>query len=303
MREIPMRAKPNKDKGMATLLNNDAAKSIKLPMLNTILTKFVYLSARSLRVSVTEKLELDVDAILPLKLSEYIGSLATSVMAITFKAVEWSSSAAFFINSELVYYLLESVFGGTSLAPSLRVEDRVFTNIEKAVVTGIVEGMLNNLSTAFSDITSVRFIIEKIENNPKYALLISGEELGVLLRIRCSIGEQRSSSIDLALPYIALQPIKSLLSKPFANSSLKSNPEWHQYFKNLIASMALNVQVEINHTASTIGEFAKLSVGQTIIIDKLMHEEVNVKINGTLISKGKLGKIGDNLAVQLTEQI
>lgn len=289
--------------GVRAMINDNIIRSSRLPMLDVILTNFTYFTSHTLRNSIASNLSIDLDAILALKLGEYLSSVAGSTMAVSFKASSWNAGGAFFFPSELVYHFIEVIFGGEHIASSLRVEGRPFTNIEKSVISNLSTSMIEDLAKAFECVTDVKFELMRANDNPKSALPLSGEELVTLLRLNFSLSSDRISNMDLILPYASLQPIKSSLTKSFTNYRLKPSQVWKDTLNEHITNLTLELKAEINNSTFTIKELENIKVGNTITINRLAGEDIEIKINNALVSKAQLGKVGNNLAIKLTQPI
>ena len=280
------------------ITKDEMTKAAQLPMLEKIMASFVNEATDSLRQQLAQDLEVFADKMIPIRLGDYNEGNSFPTLVAVFHIPEWHGYGMVVIQKDLVYAMLELLLGGGGLAPSLKVEGRLFTNVEKSIMEGIASVILNDLKCAFATIVNISFIIQRVDNNPTYALPYDGEEIVILQKMKLKSG-QRSGDIDLVLPYHALRSVRSLLTRPFSNHLLYKNNTWKEHFIDTINDSMVNISVEVNNTQMTLGDISNAKVGDTLITSKLADDDVGVKINGSLIAKGRLGKIGDKLAVQL----
>lgn len=280
------------------MTKDDLSKAAQLPMLDKIMASFINEATDSLRQHLAQDLEIFVDKIVPIKLLDYTTASNFPTLVAVFYIPEWHGSGMILIQKDLVYSILELLLGGASTAPSLKVEGRLFTKVEKSIMEGVASLILNDLKRAFATIADVNFRIQKIDNNPNYALPYNKDEIVILQRLKLKSG-LRSGDIDIVLPYHILRPIKSVLMKQFSNHLLPRSEKWKEHFADIMQEAKVHVSVEVNNTKMTLNDIQRAKVGDTLITGKLADEDVEIKVNGTLIAKGRLGKIGDKLAVQL----
>ncbi len=290
-----------KSKGVDLLINAELNKAHRLPTLEALLVDFINKLALTFRVKVFETINLDIEAILPVNYGEYIEALELPTMAAIFSAPSLNDNGAIVIHNELVYSLIEIMLGGRLLKPSLRVEDRQFTVIEQEILSSTIEIILSNLNSIFEPIYQENFIFAGLESNLRYGLPLSSDTPLYLCRTEFSIGE-RSGKIDFIFPLSLLNPFKSILSRLYYPVNM-DNKIWENHIANVLEDLSLNVEAVISDNLSTLGELSKLKVGDTIVIDKLFDEEVEVRANNKLVGKAKLGKVGDSVAIQFNNPI
>ena len=59
----------------------------------------------------------------------------------------------------------------------------------------------------------------------------------------------------------------------------------------------------VNEKEITLGDVMRFKVGSTILLDCMPEDEVVLKCSGVPISRGKLGRIGEHMAVSISEPI
>ena len=71
--------------------------------------------------------------------------------------------------------------------------------------------------------------------------------------------------------------------------------------KAIFDSIAVNVQVVLGQTGTTLGALLDLKPAATFKLDRLVHQPVDLVLNGTVIGRGELIAIDEHFGVRLTE--
>jgi flagellar motor switch protein FliM len=218
------------------------------------------------------------------------------------KAIEWDNFGLIIIDNSLSYSIVDILFGGRKVAPTLKVEGRPYTSIEQSMVQSIIELLLNDLSSSFEPVSPVTFQLERMETNPRFATIARPEDVALLLSLQVEM-ESRSGTIELLLPFSTIEPVKKLLAKSFIGERGSKDPTWANHLEEEIFQTKVTIDAAINGKTATIKDVVSLNVGDTIVLDKFANDDIYLRIDGIKISSGKLGKFDDKVAVQLTDDI
>jgi flagellar motor switch protein FliM len=218
------------------------------------------------------------------------------------KAVEWSNFGLIVFHNGAIYSFADVLFGGRKIQQGLKVENRIFTSIEQGIVKGLSDLMLNDLSAAFDPLTAISFQRDRIETNPRFAMVARPEDIVIILELNVTM-ETRVARIDLVFPYATLEPIKKLLLKSFLESATGQDPQWNRHFEDELKLTAVDLNVVIHSHPMEIEDLKQLEVGSTIVLDVLANEPIGAEINDMKVAEGKLGRAGDSMAFKLTTPI
>ncbi len=289
-------------RGIELLVDKILQTSIRLPMLEITYDRFVRINSASLRNYTADNVDVEIISMKTQRFGDYLANITTPYMFSVFKVVEWDNFGLLAIDSSMIYAFVEILFGGRKVMPSLRVEGRSFTSIETSVIKSITEIVLHDLSLAFNPITSATFQLDRIETNPKFAMVVRPEDVAIVLNIRISI-DTRIGNIHIILPYTTIEPVKKILSKPYIGERGSKDPNWTRHFESEISKAIIEIKVVLNSVVTELKDIAAFKVGKTIMLDKTVGTDWEVEINGIPVSTGQPGKIGDNLALQLNDKI
>lgn len=289
-------------RGVELLIDKALALHVRMPMLDVIYDRFVRICSSSLRNFTSSNVDVDIDRITPIRFGDFVESTQVPTIIAVVKSIEWDNYLLVVVDSQLTYSFVDILFGGRKLQPSIRVEGRPFTTIEQSISQSIVELLLKDLEVSFEQVTGVTFQLDRIEVNPRFATISRPEDVGIMLRLNVNI-EGRTGKIDIFIPFATLEPVKKILSKSFLGERGTKDPTWGRHIQDEIANARVNLEVYLNGKSSTIGDILNLKVGDTIVLDIAGNDDLTLKIADLKISSGKLGKIDDKMAIQLSEGI
>lgn len=288
--------------GIEFLLNRNVTSTTRLPMLEVVFDRFVRVLSNSYRGFTSFTVDVELEKQETMRFGDYIDSLPIPTMIAVIKAVEWDNYALVTVDSPLTYSLVDILFGGRKLDPSLKVEGRPYTSIEQSIVQSITEIFINDLSSAFEQVTPVTLVLDRLESNPKFATVSRLEDIVIIARIKVKM-ENRGGEIDLVLPYSTIEPVKKILQRSFISERSSKDPAWSRHMEEELKNTKLQLSVVLNGVTSTIKNMASLKVGDTIVLDKEPTDDIYLTINKMKVSAGKLGKVANNVALKLSEGV
>lgn len=206
-------------------------------------------------------------------------------------------------NSDLIYDLIEILFGGKKISTKLKVVDRPFTDIEYGVLQNVIQIIINDLNDEFKKVANIQFEFDRIENDTGSALIVSENELSNLLEMELKIKNKDSGKMSIIIPNATLSPFKQEFLKPISSKNLSADPKWFSHFEEVVNNSVVKLRAEYNETIWKIQDLKNLQVGSTIVLNKLEHENWDVTINSNKVADCKPGQINDRLAVELIDDI
>ena len=157
--------------GVQAILNSSMVSYERLPMLEIVFDRLIRLMATSLRNFTQDNVEVSLESIESMRFGEYIDSLTLPTLLTVFKAEEWDNYGIMSLDSSLVYSIVDVLLGGRRGTAAMRIEGRPYTTIELNLVKDMLELVLSDLSTAFDPITTVNFVYDRMETNPRFATI------------------------------------------------------------------------------------------------------------------------------------
>lgn len=289
--------------GIELLVEQSLQSYVQLPLLEVIYDRFLRESANSLRTFTSDTVDVDIVESSVKQFGEVIGALPNPSMIVLFKVIEWDNYGLLIVNSAMIYTFVELLFGGRKTKSNLKVEGRPFTSIEINVIKSIAEIILTDLTRSFEGVVPATFQLDHIETNPRFTMICRPEDVTAILKLKIAM-EGRSGEIDILLPYSTLEPAKKVLSRSYiVGERGGKDPQWVRHFENEISKVKVKLEVRLTSIATNLSEIAHLTVGKTILLDKLADADWDLRVNHLKVATGKSGRVGDKLALRLNEGI
>src|SRR3954462_9312699 len=293
---------PNENSGTRTIIDSAMVSYERLPMLEIVFDRLVRLMTTSLRNFTSDNVEVSLDRITSVRFGDYMNSIPLPAVLSVFKAEEWENFGLASVDSSLIYSIIDVLLGGRRGQTSLRIEGRPYTTIERVLVKRMVEVVLADAEQAFRPLSPVKFNIDRLETNPRFAA-ISGPGNA---RIRVRLGmdrEARGGPIELLLPYATTEPIRDVLLQMFMGEKFGRDPIWEGHLATEIAQAQISVDAVLYEADIPLKLLMKLKVGDTLPLEMRADALVAVRCGSVTLTEGRMGRVGDRVAIRVTKQL
>ena len=170
----------------------------RLPMLEIVFDRLVRLMTTSLRNFTSDNVEVSLDRITSVRFGDYLNSIPLPAILGVFKAEEWDNFGLITVNSSLIYSIIDVLLGGRRGQTAIRIEGRPYTTIETNLVKRMIEVVLADAELAFKPLSPVKFNIDRLETNPRFAAISRPANAAILVRLRIDM-EDRGGNVELLL--------------------------------------------------------------------------------------------------------
>ena len=284
--------------GIQALINSALVSYERLPMLEIVSDRLVRLMTTSLRNFTSDNVEVSLDNISTIRFGDYLNSIPLPAMISVFKAVEWDNFGLMTVGSNLIYSIVDVLLGGRGAAAK-RTEGRPYTTIESNLVKRMMEVILDDMVTAFSPLSPVKFELERLETNPRFAAISRPANAAILIRLRIDM-EDRGGKIEVLLPYSTLEPIRELLLQGFMGEKFGRDNIWESHLSTEIWSTKIDIDVVLDELKLPLNRLMNLKVGETVMLHCGPQDKVTLRSGGIPLVKGAMGRSGDQVAIQVT---
>ena len=206
--------------------------------------------SREIRASMSSLLRTNVDVSVnpldTLKFSEFVRSLPVPTSLHVFRMEPLRGHGLVILDSQLVYNLIDSFFGGAGLGTA-RVEGREFTPIEEVMIKKVVVACLKNIETAWLPIESVKTSLIRSEMNPQFAAIVLPTDLVIVTRFEIEL-EQAAGTLVVCLPYSMIEPLRAKLASGFQAETEEVDRTWRRRLEEIILSSMIELRVELGST-------------------------------------------------------
>ena len=287
--------------GIDVLLSGSVVNYERLPMLDVIFDNFERLLSISLRHFTADNVDLTVDEIKTVRFGDFTDGISLPAGIVVSNAVGLDDYILMTYESSLIYSIVDVLLGGRRAKP-VRIEGRGFTPIERRIMDSLSDVVLADLSEAFAYIAPIQFTMERMETNPRFANITREGNACILMRL-CVTMEEREGFIDFCLPYGTLEPIREQLLQQFMGEKLGQDNVWTSHLERELYPTTLNAKAVLCDEEFPLKDVLKWRIGDTIMLETARSDEISIKVGGQHKVTGRLGKMGDYKAVQVTRHI
>lgn len=287
----------NDTSGLRAIINSAMVSYERLPMLEVIYDRLVRLLTTSLRNFTSDNVEVSLDNITSMRFGDYLNSIPLPAMLAVYRAVQWDNLALITIDSGLIYGIVDILLGGRS-SPAVRVEGRPYTTIETTLVSRMVEVILKDSETAFQPLSPVKFELERLETNPRFATIARPANAAILVRLRIDM-EDRGGRVEILLPYSTIEPIRHLLLQGYMGEKFGRDPIWEGHLANEMWNTEVPIDVVLDEFDVPLGRILNLKVGETLPMTRGADDPVVVKSSGINLCTGVVGQSNGKMALKL----
>ena len=288
--------------GILAILDKALSGFEKMPMLEMVFDRLVRMLASTLRNFTSDAVEVNLVSITSLRFEDYLNSIPLPALVAVFKAVEWDNFGLLTFDSSQIYSTVDVLLGGRRSARPIRIEGRPYTTIEQDIVKRMSELVLSDLGTAFDPISPVTFQFERMETTPRFATITRPNNPALLVRLRVDM-EERGGSIEILIPHTTLEPIRELLLQIFMGEKFGQDVQWEKHFSKEVRQTEVELDIVLDEKEIMLRDVLQFKVGNTLLLDKGPDDEVLVKCGTVVVTTGKAGKMGDNIAVSINEPV
>ncbi len=288
--------------GIRAIIDSAMVSYERLPMLEVVFDRLVRLMTTSLRNFTSDNVEVSLDRITSVRFGDYLNSIPLPAILGVFRAEEWDNFGLATVNSNLIYAIIDVLLGGRRGQPQVRIEGRPYTTIETNLVKRMIEVVLADAELAFKPLSPVKFNIDRLETNPRFAAISRPANAAILVRLRIDM-EGRGGNLELLLPYATIEPIRGVLLQMFMGEKFGRDPIWEGHLATEIGHAEVAIDAVLYEAKLPLKRLIELSVGDTLPLDVRPDALVTVRCGDVALTEGRIGRVGDRVAVRVARPL
>jgi len=288
--------------GIRALINSAMVSYERLPMLEIVFDRLVRLTTTSLRNFTSDNVEVSLDSISSVRFGDYLNSIPLPAIIGVFKAEQWDNFGLVTVDSSLIYSIIDVLLGGGRGTTPIRVEGRPYTTIETNLVRRMIEVVLADAELAFAPLSPVKFNLERLETNPRFAAVSRPANAAILAEFRIDM-EDRGGKIEVLIPYATLEPIRDLLLQMFMGEKFGRDPIWEGHLATEIYAAEIAVDAVLFEREMPLARILELEVGQTLVFDVGPRDPVTIKCGGIPLTEGQMGRAGEHISIRVDRNL
>ena len=288
--------------GIRAIIDSAMVSYERLPMLEIVFDRLVRLMTTSLRNFTSDNVEVSLDRITSVRFGDYLNSIPLPAILGVFKAEEWDNFGLLTVNSNLIYSIIDVLLGGRRGQTAIRIEGRPYTTIETNLIKRMIEVVLADAELAFRPLSPVKFNIDRLETNPRFAAISRPANAAILVRLRIDM-EDRGGTIELLLPYATIEPIRDVLLQMFMGEKFGRDSTWEGHLATEIGLAEIAVEAVLYEAHLPLKQIMKLDVGDTLMLELKSDAMVIVRCGDVTLTEGRMGRVGDRVAVRVAKPL
>jgi flagellar motor switch protein FliM len=288
--------------GIRALVDSGVISYERLPMLEIIFDRMIRLLSTSLRNFFQDNVEVTLDNITSVRFGDYLNSVPLPVQLAVFRAEGWENSGLVTVETGLAYSALDLLLGGKRGGAAARLDGRPFTSIETQLIKRMVEIVLADAELSFQPLSPVRFVVDRMETNPRFATITRPANAAILIDLRVDM-EGRGGLLQILLPYATIEPIRDLLLQTFMGEKLGRDPVWEGPLATEIWQADVAVEAVLHEVRLPLRRVLSFQVGDTLMFETRPNDLVTLRCGDWTLTQGRIGRIDEKIAIQVVRPL
>jgi flagellar motor switch protein FliM len=295
-------AREAEESGIQRIISSGLISYERLPMLEIVFDRLVRLMSTTLRNFTSDNVDVSIDGIVSLRFGDYLNSVPLPAMLGVTRADEWDNYGLAVVDSALIYSVVDVLLGGRRGTAAMRIEGRPYTTIERTLVERLVGVVLDDLTAAFEPLCPVHFRFERLEVNPRFAVISRPSNACVLVRLRVDM-EDRGGKLEILLPYATLEPVRELLLQQFMGEKFGRDSIWETHLAEELRHTDIGLDVVLDEQIMPLSSVLNLKVGDQIALGVAPGAPVRLRCGDVPLFEGEMGRKGQRLAVRIEREV
>lgn len=274
--------------GINFLINNTKLSHERLPMLEVVFDRLVRNLTTSLRNFTSSTVDLTVDEMTSVRFGDYLDTISLPALLTVFRAEEWESLSLLYVETSLVYALVDTLLGGRNDG-ELKIEGRPFTSIERGLVKDLTSIILRDFTNAFSSISPVTFTFDRMETTPRFASIVRSVDAAILVNVRITM-DGRGGNVQFCIPYASIEPVRDQIVQMFMGEKSGGDNIWSGHLRNEVWDAEVAVETILGEADVSLNDILNWKPGSQLILRTKPQSIVNACVGGFKILEGKVGR-------------
>ena len=233
--------------------------------------------------------------------AEFVGELPRPTCAAMVDLDPLKGPALMHLDLGLCFSFMKKLLGGL---PTAEMTVRDFTEIERGIVTDLVERFLEMFRKSLSKIVPVESRLSALENNPHYLSGISEGSSLVILGFKIKL-DTLEGPFQVALPLSSFGPVREIFDPSDVKESRNGEElrEDRRKILDMVQSSGSELVVQLGHFETNLETILNLSTGDVLDLPQAVDAPLDIQIAGREAWQGEPGRVGNNRAVKLIRQL
>jgi flagellar motor switch protein FliM len=182
----------------------------------------------------------------------------------------------------------------------MRVEGRPYTTIERTLVQRLLNVVLADISTAFAPLAKVHFEFDRLEVNPRFAMITRHANACILARLRVEM-EDRGGKIEILMPYASLEPVREVLLQQFMGEKFGRDSIWETHLAQELRHTDVALDVVLHQQLMPLSTILDLKIGDRLVLDSKPNAPVSLQCGQVPLFIAELGQVEGRPSVRIAD--
>ncbi len=202
------------------------------------------------------------------------------------------------INPSLVFPILEMLLGGNGKVTTR--PNREVTEIEQSILEGIYRIILNDLRSAWQQVSNIQFAAESFETEPQLLQILAPNEAVVAISMEVRIGEC-SGMMNLGVPSIIIKMLRQKFDQQWSVRKSQATEDEHKRLFRLIKPSHIRIDARLQGPTLRVEDLLKIEEGHVLAFDFPVEKKLDFLINGKLKYTGEVISTGRKRAFRIKD--
>ena len=211
-------------------------------------------------------------------------------------------SMAIHLDPSVAFPLIERLVGGSTISPP---PERALTPLEAVISRLVTDRVAREVSEVWRDHMDLEFEYARFESARELIEMTNRDEDVLVTTLRVEF-EDVKGMIHFALPFPVLEPVLTPMSQARVQVPQRSPDEVaveRSRAEGLLRRSRVEVVARLPVTRMTLGRLSELSPGDLLTTSASVEDPVEVLVSGSLRFRGRQGRLGPHMGVQLTDPV
>lgn len=273
--------------GMERLVHGGLVSYERLPMLEVVFDRLVRILAINLRNLTQDNVEVTLEAITSRRFGECLEEVQTPAMLAVFRAEEWDNFGLIIIEPAMIFAIVEVMMGGRRIGSELG-PARNFTSIERNLVERLVRLVLSDLTTSFAPICTATLGYERMETDPRFAMISRISSAAILARLNVTISK-RNAGIVIVLPYATIEPVRELLLQQFMGEKFGRDSIWETHLAEELRYTDIDLEAVLDEQVVSLGTVMAMTPGTVLQLNARVGGAITFRCGGVPLFEARPG--------------
>jgi flagellar motor switch protein FliM len=178
--------------------------------------------------------------------------------------------------------------------------NRPLTSIEQAIAGNWLEGLLPLLNDSWKMSAPIDFGLRSIEVDPRFVQVMPDDSPVVSLTFLMQSSSLKGQ-MTLCYPLEQLQDLLEGMSLKMSGGNDEDGDHEHGSERIMAAlkSVPFSLRAELGCCSISASQLATLARGDVLCLDRSIHDPLDLFLEDSVIFKARLGRKGENLALQI----